>query len=142
MSYVRKFGVVCAVALLVLGSRSARADQFDQLMVFTFDSPVEIPGAVLPAGTYQFKLADPESDRSVVRVLNADGSRVYATVTTIVEQRGTPTDKPVVTFEERAAGSPQAITAIFYPGETTGMQFEYPLTPIAPAARAAQDAPQ
>ena len=55
-----------------------------------------------------------------------DGSHVYATLLTIPDKRSTPTDEPVVTFVERAAGSPEAIRSIFYPGETTGMEFVYP----------------
>ena len=41
-------------------------------------------------------------------------------------ERMTATGEPVVTFEEGAAGSPDAIRAIFYPGETFGFRFMYP----------------
>jgi hypothetical protein len=126
MRYVKKVTFVLAVALFILASRGARADEFDQLMVFTFSGPVEVPGVVLPAGTYQFKLADPNGDRNVMEIRNEDGSKLYATVATIPEERSAPTGKAVVTFEERAAGSPEAIRAVFYPGETTGMSLVYP----------------
>jgi len=125
MRYVKRFTFVLAVALFVLASGSARADEFDRLMVLTFSGSVEVPGVVLPAGTYQFKLADPEGDRNVVEIRSNDGSKVYATLLTIPDERATPTDDPVVTFEERESGSPEAIHAVFYPGETTGMQFVY-----------------
>jgi|SRR5437016_3721538 len=126
MGYVKRITfVVAVVTLFVLASRPARADQFDQLMIITFSGPVQIPGEVLPAGTYQFKLADPSGDRNVVEILSGDGSKVYATLLTIPEERSTPTGEPVVTLEERAAGSPEAIRAVFYPGETTGMEFQY-----------------
>jgi hypothetical protein len=36
----------------------AKADDFNQEVIFTFSGPVEIPGSVLPAGTYVFTLAD------------------------------------------------------------------------------------
>jgi hypothetical protein len=124
MTQAKRIASVLAVALLVLVSRSARADEFDHLMVITFSAPVQIPGEVLPAGTYQF--SNPDGDRNVVEVRSADGSKPYATLLTIPAERSNATDEPVVKFEERAAGSPEAIRAVFYPGETTGMAFLYP----------------
>src|SRR5882672_6442140 len=111
MRDITRITFVLAVALFVLASRTARADEFDRLMVITFSGSVEVPGAVLPAGTYQFKLADPDGDRNVVEIRSADGSKVYATLLTIPNERATPTDQPVVTFEERPAGCPEAIRA-------------------------------
>jgi hypothetical protein len=37
-----------------------------------------------------------------------------------------PTDKPVIKFEERPSGTPEAIKAFFYPGDEYGLQFVYP----------------
>ena len=124
MTQAKRIASVLAVALLVLASRSARADEFDHLMVITFSAPVQIPGEVLPAGTYQF--SNPDGDRNVVEIRRADRSKPYATLLTIPVERSNATDEPVVKFEERAAGSPEAIRAVFYPGETTGMAFLYP----------------
>ena len=47
------------------------ADAFDQATKFTFSQPVQIPGRILPAGTYWFKLLD-SSNRQVVEVLAED----------------------------------------------------------------------
>jgi hypothetical protein len=124
MTQVKRIASVFAVVLLVLASRSARADQFDHLMVITFSSPVAVPGEVLPAGTYQF--ANPNGDRSVLQIRSADGSQAYATLLTIPRERSTVTDEIVVTFEEQGSGAPEAIRAVFYPGEATGMAFVYP----------------
>src|SRR5204863_487872 len=44
----------------------------------------------------------------------------------IPDYRETTPDKPVIQFEERAAGSPEAIHSWFYPGENTGWEFVYP----------------
>lgn len=117
---------VAAAVLAVVPASSARADTWDQLTYFTFSAPVEIPGVALPAGTYMFKLADADGSRDVVRVLSKDGSKVYSTFFAIPDERLTPTDKPVVTFEETPKGSPEAIKAWFYPGDTTGHEFVYP----------------
>src|SRR5580700_184053 len=46
---------------------------FDRLMFITFNGPVEVPGTVLPAGTYEFKLVDPMGDPNVLEIRNEDG---------------------------------------------------------------------
>jgi hypothetical protein len=43
----------------------ATASEWDQKTIFTFSGPVEIPGQVLPAGTYVFKLVEPNSQERV-----------------------------------------------------------------------------
>jgi hypothetical protein len=83
-------------------SHVARADELDRLVEITFSGPVEVPGAVVPAGTYEFKLTDPAGDRNVAEVPSDDGSKVHATLLTMPDDRPTPTDKSVVTFEERS----------------------------------------
>jgi hypothetical protein len=128
MLRIRSF-LIPAVAVAVfalLSATSARADSWNQLTYFTFSAPVEIPGVALPAGTYMFKLADTEESRNVVQVFSKDGSKVYATFLAIPDERMTPADKPVVTFEETPVGTPEAIKAWFYPGETIGHEFVYP----------------
>ena len=46
---------VCVAAILV---PIAHADQWDKQTLVTFSNPVEVPGRVLPAGTYVFKIAN------------------------------------------------------------------------------------
>ena len=118
----------------------ATADEWDQKTIFTFSGPVEIPGQVLPAGTYVFKLADSSSDRNVVQVFNEDGTHLYGTFLAIPDQRRYPADKPIITFEERAANSPEAVKAWFYPGDDAGHEFVYP-KPKAVALAKANNAP-
>ena len=62
----------------------------------------------------------------ILRVSSQDGSEVYATLLAIPEDRPSPSDKPVVIFEETAARAPEAIKAWFYPGETVGDALIYP----------------
>jgi hypothetical protein len=109
-----------------------------QKMVLTFNQPVEIPGRVLPAGTYTFKLADAMSDRHIVQIFNADGSRIIAAVIAIRDYRLTPTDQTIIKFNEVPGGSPKAIRAWFYPGNTTGQEFVYPKARAAELARASK----
>jgi hypothetical protein len=117
--------VSVSVLALVMAS-SVRADDYDKKTVLTFSGPVEIPGHVLPAGTYTFKLADTMGDRHIVQIFNADGSTIIATIMAIPDYRLTATDQTVITFREMPRGSPEAIRAWFYPGNTIGNEFVYP----------------
>jgi hypothetical protein len=132
-------GLTLSLVGLVSAS-SARADEWDKKTVLTFSQPVEIPGHVLPAGTYTFKLADSMSDRHIVQVFNADGSQILATVMTIPDYRLTSTDKTLIKFGEMPAGSPEVIRAWFYPGNTIGQEFVYPKSRATQLARASKAA--
>jgi hypothetical protein len=103
----------------------ANADQADQMTVVTFSGPVEIPGQVLKAGTYVFKLADSQSTNDIVQVYSADEKHLYGNFISIPEQRAEPTDSAVVTLKESKAGNPEEVKAWFYPGEDIGHQFRY-----------------
>jgi hypothetical protein len=104
----------------------AMADTWNQKTIFTFSGPVEIPGQVLPAGTYVFKLANSQSSRHIVQIFNKDENQVLGTFLAIPDYRLKPSDKPIIRFEERASGQPQAIKAWFYPGRSYGHEFVYP----------------
>ncbi len=105
---------------------SARADDYNKKTIVTFNEPVELPGIVLPAGTYMFKLADSFSDRHIVQVFNADGTHILATILAINNWRLKPTGQTVMKFSERPADAPVALRAWFYPGDNFGQEFVYP----------------
>jgi hypothetical protein len=109
-------------ALLAPG---ARADQWDKKTIVTFSDSVEIPGQVLPAGTYVFKLADSPSERHIVQIWNENETQILATTITIPNTRFEPPDKSTFEFEERAGDSPMALKVWFYPGNSTGEEFIY-----------------
>lgn len=104
----------------------ATADEWDKKTTVTFSAPVEVPGKVLPAGTYVIKLLNSPSDRHIVQIYDADEKKLYATILAVPDYRLKPADKPVLRFEERPAGQPEALEAFFYPGDNFGQQFVYP----------------
>jgi hypothetical protein len=120
--------VILLAGLGFLGGMVSRAtaDEWDQRTIFTFSGPVEVPGQVLLAGTYVFKLADSSSNRNIVQVFSQDEKHLYGTFLAIPDERLQPADKSIVTFDETPAGSPEAVRAWFYPGENYGHQFVYP----------------
>jgi hypothetical protein len=133
---IARMVLLVGFCVLALMASQAKADDFDQKTTFTFSGPVEIPGKVLPAGTYVFKLVEQEGDRDVVQVLNKRENRVFGTFLTISDSRMNPTGKPVITFDERAAGSPEAIKGWFYPGDNYGHEFVYPKAKAVALAKA------
>jgi len=105
------------------------ADEWNKRTEFQFSAPVQIPGKTLAAGKYAFQLADSESDRNIVQIFSEDSSgnkSLVATLMAIPDYIELTPDKPVVQFEERPAGSPEAIHSWYYPGEKTGWEFVYP----------------
>ena len=118
--------VLALAAFSIICVSGAHADEWNKKTVMTFSQPVEIPGQVLPAGTYTIKLVDIGADRHVVQFLDADGIHVFATVIAINNWRLHPTGATVVKFAERAGDNPEALKAWFYPGDNFGQEFVYP----------------
>jgi hypothetical protein len=124
--------VLCAAILATAFSPSVKADEWNQKTVITFSQPVETPGvhikgwAVLPPGTYVFKLLGSPSDRHIVQIFNQDETVVYATVLAIPNYRLKVTSKTVLTFRETPPGEPDVLRAWFYPGKNFGEEFVYP----------------
>jgi hypothetical protein len=132
MSILRTVTTTVFSLALMGATFSAQADDWNRKTKITFSGPVEIPGvhlkgwAVLPAGTYIFKILDSQSDRHIVQIFSADEKTVYATILAIPNYRLKTTDKTVMTFRERPAGEPEALRAWFYPGRNFGEEFVYP----------------
>jgi hypothetical protein len=119
----------CLLAITMFSATvlcSARADTWDKKTVVTFNQAVEVPGKVLPAGTYTFQLLDSPSDRHIVQIFSADGTHIIATILAINNYRLQPTGETVMKFSERPGDSPDALRAWFYPGDNFGQEFVYP----------------
>jgi hypothetical protein len=123
----RKFLAMAAVSCVgvLVVPRSAAADAWNKQTVLTFSRDVEIPGKVLPAGKYVFRLADSPANRHVVQVFDQAG-RIVATVMTIPAARLTAAPDTRITFDEEPVGAPLPIKTWFYPGELDGEEFVYP----------------
>ena len=118
----RKVFVVFGLALAsLLVFSNAQASDLDQATKLTFSQSVQIPGQVLPAGTYWFEVLTQNS----VRVYNSDRSKLIATLLTNSAEVLTPSDKTTVTFADRGSMQPEAIVTWFYPGRLEGHQFVY-----------------
>ena len=115
-----------ALAGIAMATPASAQTNLNNRTVLTFSQPVEVPGKVLPAGTYTFELNDSMANRHIVQIMDAGGTKVVALVLAIPNRRLQVTEDTVVRFAEVAPGQPQAMRAWFYPGQTVGQEFAYP----------------
>jgi hypothetical protein len=131
-----------AIAALVLAAGATtgivRADEADQAIRVTFSGPVQIPGQVLPAGTYWFAVID-DRNPNVVQILSADRSKSYGILNTISRERSVEVSNATFTLAKRRGTEPEALVAWFYPGHTIGHEFVYPKPVEQELSRAPQD---
>ncbi len=104
----------------------AVADEWNQATKMNFSEPVEIPGLVLPAGTYWFVLADSQGNQQIVQVFSADRKTIYATEQTVPAERLHATSRVELKFAERPHQLPEALLKWYFPGRLTGQEFLYP----------------
>ena len=118
---------VIGVALLVSAPASLTAKTIaGNEATVTFDHPVEVPGKVLPAGTYVFKTSDNDE---LVQVFSANNKGIFATFYAIPAYRSEMhNDDSFVQLSKTAARAPQEIEGLFVAGRTIGYQFLYPAT--------------
>lgn len=118
-----------SLALSFVITTPAMADESNKRIEFEFSAPVQIPGHVLTAGKYVFQLLDSPSDRNIVQIFSEDtngNETLIDTIAAVPDYVNDTPDKPLVHFEERRAGAPEAIHSWFYPGDNTGWEFVYP----------------
>ena len=126
----RKNIVLLTIAALLLalslGPR-AKADDWDKKTIVTFDQDVQIPGQVLPAGTYVFKLFRSSSDRFTVQVWEGSEFQLLATLITIGDSYPNPSGKAYFVLDTSGTdeGYPPAVVSWFFAGSDEGRDFIY-----------------
>src|ERR1700739_2744177 len=103
MNIQKKLMILATMFAFLIMLPAARASDEDQATKLTFNKAVQIPGRVLPAGTYWFVLPDNNAAPNIVQIFNSDRSALYATVLTINAERSNPTDSTAITFAERGS---------------------------------------
>jgi hypothetical protein len=112
------------VALATVNTANAQT-ALNNRTVMTFSQPVEVPGKILPAGTYTFEMHDSGMNRHVIEIFDEGGTKLQALVLAIPSYRPKATEETVVKFAEVAPGQPQAIRIWYYPGQTVGNELVY-----------------
>lgn len=129
------------VVLVHVMASGANAFTHDKRTYFTFNQSVALPGVTLPAGTYMFRLADPDTTRRVIQVSDKQGTQSYALLLTMPAYRLDAAKDSEIRFLETSAGAPRAINAWWYVGDSTGYQFVYSKQQLAELNRVGQPEP-
>ena len=136
-SVARNFVTVLSLLAFLILLPSVRADEWNQATLFTFNQPVQIPGQVLPAGTYVFEIVN-SFNHEIVRVSKADH-----TVVALIQARSTTqkgfTGKAAIVLADRGSSQPPAVIAWSYPGRLEGHQLLYPKQMRTEVAKDKQD---
>jgi hypothetical protein len=122
--------VLVASSFVTLGAAGIAAAQgnLTNRTVMTFAQPVEVPGKVLPAGSYTFELHETQSNRHLIEIFDEGGTKLITTVFAVPNYRLKQTEDTVIKFAEVPAGQPQAIRIWFYPGQLVGHELVYSKT--------------
>jgi hypothetical protein len=116
----------CAALALTAGLATAQTVPPDRLTYVTFSGPVSVPGMTLPAGTYEFKIIDSNTNRNVVQIFNREGTKLFTTLLAVPAQRMEPSGDPVITFKETPSDRPPAVHYWYYAGDLAGNELVYP----------------
>ena len=128
-----------AAVVLTAGLAMAQGIVPDRSTVVTISAPVSVPGVVLPAGEYLFRLADSQASRNVVQIYDKDRTKIFATLLAIPAERNEPSGDAVITFRESPANQAPALRYWYYAGEKSGQEFAYPKNQAIQIARASGD---
>jgi hypothetical protein len=135
---VRNFATITFLLAFLIVLPVVRADEGNQATLFTFSQPVQIPGRVLPAGTYLFEIVK-NFNHEIVRISTGDRTNVIALIQARpTMQKGSP-GKAAIILAERGESQPEAIVAWSYPGRAEGHQFLYPKQVQEEVAKDKQD---
>jgi hypothetical protein len=125
VAVLRSFLTVGLLLAFLIALPNVRADEGNQAMLFTFNQPVQIPGQVLPAGTYMFEIVG-NFNHEIVRISNADRTNVIALVQAQPTIQKGFTGKAAIVLAERGSSHPAAVVAWSYEGRLEGHRFVYP----------------
>jgi hypothetical protein len=122
---VKKVAVLIFLLAFLIVLPVVRADEWDQATLITFNQPVQIPGRVLPAGTYLFEIVR-NVNHELVRISSPDRNNVIAMIQAIPTYQQGLSGKAAIILAKQGESQPEAIVAWTYPGRVEGHQLVYP----------------
>jgi hypothetical protein len=126
MRYIKLIVYVAIVGAMLAASPSVfTADDWNRLSYYTFDHPVRVPGHILLAGRYVFKLLDDDNNHNIVTIWNEEQTKLEATVLAMPHCAATTPSQDSFVYFAREENSTPAIKIWFYRGNPCGERFIY-----------------
>ena len=114
-----------AAFLAVTATSSLQAGTgWEKRNYLTFSRSVALPGVELPAGSYIFELAMPQSEQHIVRVMSRDRHQIYLTAFTNLVPRPRDLKNPIM-FGEAPRGAAPPIKTWYPLDGGDGREFIY-----------------
>jgi hypothetical protein len=118
-------GIICLAAASIAGPVT-RADDSVRQATVTIHSPEQVPGSVLPAGTYLFKQTGMQSGWAIVQIYSKDGSALVTTILAYPNPKVASNGQNVVVYPANGLGSIPAMEGFVFTGDSIVEQFAYP----------------
>jgi hypothetical protein len=128
---IRKSGLLLSAICLAAGSfmgTVTHADDSAKQATVTIQAPAQVPGSVLPAGTYAFKQSGTQSGWAIVQIYSNDGTALVTTILAYPNPKVASNGLNVITYPANGSGSIPAIEGIVFAGDSTVEQLAYPKT--------------
>jgi hypothetical protein len=135
---VKQFGILAVLLAFLVVLPVAHADEWNQATLITFSQPVQIPGRVLPAGTYLFEMVT-NINHELVRISSPDRNNVFALIQAIPTYQRGLSGKSAIILANQGESQPEAVVAWSYPGRVEGHQLLYPKQVQSALAKDKQD---
>jgi hypothetical protein len=120
---MNRFKMTTALVCLLTASfaPAVRADGHTKETRLTLSQSLQIRSTVLTPGQYLFKLAEPDSNHSVVNIFEAGSGRLVATVIGTQAYRADYSDREAFTISQPQGRQPGTLKW-FYPGDNFGVE--------------------
>ncbi|HEY6330557.1 MAG TPA: hypothetical protein VI756_14565 [Blastocatellia bacterium] len=102
---------------------SLRADDMNKETRLTIDGPLQVQDTVLAPGKYVFMLTDPNNDRTVVSIYDADRTHLEGIVIGVPAYRMDAGAKQMFTISQLQGDQQAKLRTWFFPGDNYGVEF-------------------
>jgi hypothetical protein len=120
------FSIVCLAVASVVAASVTRADDSAKQATVTLQSPEQVPGSVLPAGTYMFRQTGMRSGWAIIQIYNRDGSALVTTILAYPNPKVASNGQNVIVYPANGSSSIPAIEGVVFSGDSTVEQLAYP----------------